>query len=104
MTGIIKTNTLCYLADAQWCFSQQIHGCSNSYLPEIISAALSGDGMKTGGEAPAGHHSGTADLVQSQISVEIAHQKGQRLFDACGSITGGVEGLGGENLTGLYGA
>lgn len=104
MTGIIKTNTLCYLADAQWCFSQQIYGSSYSYLSEIISAALPREGMKTSGEAPAGHHGSAADLVQSQIPVEIASQKGQRLFDACGSIAGGMEGPGGENPTGLYGA
>lgn len=104
MTGIIKTGTLSYLADAHWGFAKQIHSFSDPNLSEIITAALTGDGVKTGSEAPTGHHGSTADLVQSQIPVEIASQKGQRLFDACGSIAGGMEGPGGENPTGLYGA
>ena len=77
MTGIIKTGTLSYLADAHWGFAKQIHSFSDPNLSEIISAALAGDGVKSGSEASAGHHGGAADFIKGQISVEIFTQEGQ---------------------------
>ena len=77
MAGIVKADTFCYLADTKRSLPQKIYGCPHPYLSEIVSAALPGDGMKSGSEASAGHHGGAADFIKGQISVEIFTQEGQ---------------------------
>ena len=90
MAGIIKTGAFCYLADAHGGFSKQIYSSPHPCVSEVIPTALPCDSVKTGGEAPAGHHSGSADLVKRQISVEIVTHKGQCFFNADGAVMGSM--------------